>query len=72
MIELQLICPECGKTDSRGKVQMDILHGNMKVECGNCHTSWIMGTPVLSTPIVEAESIEAAIPDWDKVLEVTV
>ncbi len=53
MIELTVICPECGKRGDHGKVEINLHDGNMKVTCGACRVAFICGIPVLSSPIRE-------------------
>lgn len=65
MIELTVICPECGKRGDHGKVEINLHDGNMKVTCGSCRVSFICGIPVLSLPIVEEER---EIPYWETIL----
>ena len=53
MIELTVICPECGKRGDHGKVEINLQDGNMKVMCGECRVAFICGIPILSSPIRE-------------------
>lgn len=66
MIELTVICPECGKRGDHGKVEINLHEGTMKVTCGWCRVAFICGIPVLSSPI--RENSETRLPHWKREL----
>jgi len=66
MIELEINCPSCSKkvTGEHGRIGLDLTHGELSVECGECHGEWKLGLPVLEAPM--PMSRKDYMPAWKK------
>ncbi len=62
MIELKIKCPSCKKLGDHGKIELDLMHGEMDVECGWCHAEWKLDAKVLEAPM--PESRKDYMPPW--------
>ena len=64
MIDVTLMCPECGKTGDAGKIQLDVENEKRKVECKGCHVAWTLDVPVVANPPMIARSRKDYMPHW--------
>ena len=64
MIELTINCPSCNKkmTGEHGKVELDLTHGELNIECGECHGDWKLSMPLLEAPM--PISRKDYMPNW--------
>lgn len=62
MIELKFKCLACGKHTDHGKIELDLVHGEMEVECGWCHAEWKLDVNVLEAPV--PQSRRDYMPQW--------
>lgn len=62
MIELRIHCPACRKQGDHGTIVLDLVSGEMNVECGWCHAEWKLNTEVLEAPM--PESRKDYMPKW--------
>jgi uncharacterized Zn-finger protein len=64
MIELRITCPSCSKrvTGDHGKIELDLTHGEMNVECGWCEGEWKLSVPIEEAPM--PRSRRDYMPPW--------
>lgn len=62
MIELKIKCPHCKRYGDQGRIELDLVHGEMDVECGWCHAEWKLDAKVLAAP--KPESRKDYMPPW--------
>ena len=62
MIELKFKCPSCQKHTDHGKIELDLVNGEMNIECGWCNAEWKLEVKVLEAPM--PKSRRDYMPHW--------
>lgn len=62
MIELKFKCLACQKQTDQGEIELDLMNGEMNVECGWCHARWKLEARVIEAPM--PESRRDYMPHW--------